>query len=267
MKAHAASQTGIQESHGFPFIAAKLRKLSGWVVLVLFVALTAYGFEQAKLFRQEIWTPAGLRRFLIFAACYWLCFAFFVAWKQRVFFAFVLTAVLAYTIVATGPLALLAVILVLLSRLVLGQAILKRFSASDDDAATAILATLLGLSLYMFVLSIVALVPVNYPAVYLAALAAPLIWQRRRTIGWLARLPRLWKPLPLTRAEQFAASALIFVLMLDWLVVLEPEIGPDALSIHLVVPEFMRMAHRWHFDVSRHLQAVMPKGANWLYTL
>src|SRR5579872_1465759 len=136
MKADAASQTGIQESQGFPLIAAKIRKLSGWAVLVLFVALTAYGFDQAKLFRQEIWTPAGLRRFLIFAACYWLCFALFAAWKQRVFPAFVLTAVLAYTIVATGPLALLAVILVSFSSLVLGQAILKRISVADGDAVT-----------------------------------------------------------------------------------------------------------------------------------
>src|SRR5579872_1104330 len=239
MKAHTASQTASQGSPGFPLIAAKMRKLSGWAVLVLFVALTAYGFDQAKLFRQEIWTPAGLRRFLIFAACYWLCFALFSVWKQRAFSVFVLTAVLAYTIVATGPLALPAVILVLLSSLVLGQAILKRFGVPDDDAVTAILATLLGLTLFMFVLSIAALMPVNYPAVYLAALAAPLIWQWRRTIGWPARVSRLWKPLPLSSVEQLGAAALIFILMLDWLVVLEPEIGPDALSIHLVVPEFM----------------------------
>ena len=267
MKAHTASPTDSQGSQGFPPLAAKIRKLSGWAVLALFVALTAYGFDQAKLFRQEIWTPAGLRRFLIFAACYWFCFALFAVWKRRVFSAFVLTAALAYTILATGPLAPLAVMFVVLSSLVLGQSILKHFSVPDDDAVTAILATLLGLSLYMFVLSIAALAPVNYPAVYLAALALPLIWQWRRTMAWLARIPRLWKPLPLSRAEQFAAAALIFVLMLDWLVVLEPEIGPDALSLHLVVPEFMRMAHRWHFDVTKHLQAVMPKGANWLYTL
>jgi len=248
--------------------ATKIRKLSYWAVLALFVALTVYGFGQAKLFRQEIWTPAGLHRFLIFAACYWLCFGLFALSRPRIFSGFVLTAVLVYTLVATGPLALASVLLVVLSSLVLGQGILGRVGAPDDASATAnILAALLGLSLYMFVLSIVALEPVNYPSVYLAVLAAPLIWQWRLTIGWLARIPRLWTPLTLGRAEQFAAAALIFVLMLHWLVALEPEIGPDALSIHLVVPEYMRVAHRWHFDVTRHLQAVMPKGANWLYSL
>lgn len=207
-------------------MAAKLRKLSCWAVLALFVALTAYGFDQAKLFRQDIWTPDGLRRFLIFAAGYWLCFALFAVWKRRVFFAFVLTAVLVYTILATGPLAVLAVILVVLSSLVLGQSILKRFGVPDQDAVTGILATVLGLSLFMFVLSIAALEPVNYPAAYLAAVAAPLIWQWRRSIAGLARIPRLWKPLPLSRAEQFAAAALIFVLMLDWLVVSSPRSAP-----------------------------------------
>lgn len=255
-------------SDGFKPSASNIRKLSCWAVLALFVALTAYGFDQAKLFRQEIWTPAGLRRFLIFAACYWFCFGLVALWRPRIFSGFILTAVLVYTLVATGPLALLSVLLVVLSSLVLGQGILQRVGAPAEGPATVnVLAALLGLSLYMFVLSIAALEPVNYPAVYLAALAAPLIWQWRRTIGWLVRIPRLWKPLSLSRAEQISAAALIFVLVLHWLVVLEPEIGPDALSIHLVVPEFMRVAHLWHFDVTRHLQAVMPKGANWLYTL
>src|SRR5579863_7754100 len=194
MDAHTTSEE--QRREGLTLPAAKIRKLGGWAVLALFVTLTAYGFDQAKLFRQEIWTPAGLRRFLIFAACYWLCFGLFALARPRIFFGVVLTAVLVYTLVATGPLALASVLLVVLSSLVLGQGILKRAGAPDDgSAATNILAALLGLSLYMFVLSIAALEPVNYPAGYLAALAAPLIWQWRHTIGWLARIPRLWKPM------------------------------------------------------------------------
>ncbi|HUJ49861.1 MAG TPA: hypothetical protein VLW25_06665, partial [Bryobacteraceae bacterium] len=189
--------------------ATKIRKLSYWSVLALFVALTAYGFDQAKLFRQEIWTPGGLRRFLIFAACYWLCFGLFALARPRIFFGVVLTAVLIYTLVATGPLALASVLLVVLSSLVLGQGILKSAGAPDDGSATTnILAALLGLSWFMFMLSIAALEPVNYPAVYLAALAAPLIWQWRRATNCLAQIPRLWKPLSLSRGEQFAGAAL-----------------------------------------------------------
>jgi hypothetical protein len=266
MKAHSATQEPQRGAVEPP--VGKILRLTCWLVLAVFVALTVYGFEQAKLFRQEIWTATGLRRFLLFAACYWLFFGLFAVLRPRIFPALVLTAVLIYTLAATGVLAVASVLLVVLSSLVLGQGVLKSCGLRDDGSATMdILAALLGLSLYMFVLSFAALERVNYPVAYLAALAAPLIWQWRRAIDWLARVPRLWKPLAITRSEQFAGGALIFVLMLHWLVVLEPEIGPDALSIHLVIPESMRVAHRWHFDVTRHLQAVMPKGANWLYTL
>ncbi len=261
-----ASPTAEQTDIGFS-PRSNLRRLASWTALILFAALTLYGFREAGLLHQQIWTPAGLNRFLIFTAAYWMCFGLATLLRPQIFPLFVLAAALAYTLAAIGPLAILSVLLVTLSSLILGQAILHRAAAFPDNSPTAnILAALLGLSLYMFVLSIAALEPVNYPLVYLAALAAPLIWQWRRTSACLTRVLNLRNP-RLSRTEQLASAALIFVLLLHWLVVLEPETGSDALSIHLVIPEYMRLAHRWHFDVTRHLQAVMPKGANWIYTL
>lgn len=245
-----------------------IRTWIAWAVLAALIAIAIYGFRDAKLWHEDVWTPAGLRRFQVFAAGYWLCFAVFFVWKPELFAPAVLSASLVYTLIATGPLAVLSMLLVLLSSVVLGQAILGRQGAeAEPSAASAILAMLLGLSLYMFLLSITALGPVNYPVVYLALVAAPLVWQWRSSAQWLARIPALWRPLRLGRSEHVALAFLIFVLTLHWLVALYPEIGPDGLSMHLVVPTILSVTHRWDFDVSKQLWAVMPKGANWLFGL
>ena len=238
----------------------QVRRLGLWVVLLALLAFTVYGAWEAKLFKQYIWSHVGLQRFLIFAAAYALFFAVFSLWKPGLFPVVIGVGVLAFTVAAAGPIALLAVILVFLSSLVLGEWMLP----SNSDSW---LAMLLGLSVYMFAVSIAALVPVNYPAVYLAALVAPLLARPRAAWAWLARIPSLRKPLRLTRPEQLASGALIFVLLLHWLAALELEVGPDALSMHLVVPSSLAMFHLWTFDVTRQLWAVMPKGASWCFAL
>ncbi len=249
-------------------MAAQIRRLSLWVVLVAFLALTVYGLLHQNLFHQETWTATGIKRVLIFTACYALCFTAFALWKPGLFFPAVLVAALAYTAVAAGPLALLTVGLILLSSLVLGQTILARLSAFEAGSVSgAILALLLGLSIYMFTVSIAAHAPVNYPAAYLAALAAPLLWNFRAAVGWLARIPSLLKPVRLTRTQHAATSFLIFFLLLHWLVALEPEAGSDGLAVHLTVPSSVALNHQWAFDVTKHLWAVMPMGADWCFTL
>ncbi len=246
-------------------MATGIRRLIVWSALVLLLALVVYGFVHQDLLHQETWSPTGIRRVLIFAACYAVCFSAFIIWKPGLFFAAVLLGALSYTAVAVGPVPLLVVGLISLSSLVLGQTILGQVSA--EAGCGAILAMLLGLSVYMFTISILALVPVNYPATYLAVLAAPLVWNFRSTIAWLSRIPLLLRPIRLTRVQYAAAGLLVLVLLLHWLVVLEPEAGPDGLAMHLVVPSSVALTHHWAFDVTKHLWAVMPMGADWCFTL
>jgi hypothetical protein len=249
-------------------MGTRIRWLSLWVALVVLLAITVYGFLHQGLLHQETWTPTGIRRVLTFAACYALCFAAFAIWKPGLFFATVLLAVLAYSAAAVGPIPLLIAGLIPLSSLVLGQTILVRLSKFEAGSGSgAMLAMLLGLSIYMFAVSIAALVPVNYPATYVAALAAPLLWNFRAAVDWFSKIPLLLRPIRLTRGQHGAACLLVFVLLLHWLVVLEPEAGPDGLAVHLVVPSSVALTHQWAFDVTKHLWAVMPMGADWCFTL
>jgi hypothetical protein len=249
-------------------MTTQLRRGFLWVALFALLVCTAYGVVHHELFQQDIWTHTGLKRFAIFTLGYGLFCAAFSLWKPGLFPAVVGALAVIYTVASTGALALLTVAVVLLSSLVLGQSILGRGQAfSTDSAAGSILAMLLGLSVYVFVLSIAAHAPINYALTYLLVLAIPLIWNWRATAAWLARIPALKTPLRLSRTEQFGCAALIFVLLSHWLVALQPEVGPDALAMHLAIPASVAWSHQWSFDVAQHLWAVMPMGADWCFTL
>ena len=238
-----------------------LRRAGLWIVLTLSLLLTIYGFYERKLFAQEIWNRAGLERFLLLAAAYALCFVVVSLWRPGFFLPAVYSVVIVYTIASVGFLASLSVCLFLLSSLVLGEMLL----GADSDA---VLAMLLGMSIYMFAVSIAVLVPVNYPAVYLLALIAPLLWNYRITAARLQRIESLFQPFkPASRTEYLALGALTFVMLLHWLVALGPEVGSDALAMHLVVPTSVANVHKWAFLFKNHAWALMPMGGDWTYTV
>lgn len=238
-----------------------IRRIGLWTILALLVLLTIYGFYERRLFAQEVWSHIGLERFLLFSAAYAVCFTAVSLWKPGYFLPAVLCFVVVYTIVAVGPIALLSVCLFLLASTVVGQTVLS----SDADA---VLSLLLGVSIYMFVVSIAVLAPMNYPAVYLLALIVPLLWNRAGTVAWLRKIRFLFRPFaPGGWTERLALGALIFVLLSHWLIVLEPEVGADALAMHLAVPSSVATFHKWTFDVTSHAWAVMPMGGDWCYTI
>ncbi len=240
---------------------ALVRRLALWTVLVILVLLTIHGFAVNKLFAQEIWIRSGLERFLVFAAAYALCFTVFsIVWPD-LFLPSVIAFVALYSAVAAGPLAVAGVALLVLSSLVLGDWILR-------SGTNAILSMLLGLSVYMFLVSLAALTPVNYWIVYLVVLAAPLVWRHRSTVTLVQRsVSLLGSFTPKSAHERLALGSLVFVLLAHWLVSLQPEVSADGLAMHLVVPSSVAMFHRWSFDAGAHLWAVMPMGGDWCYTI
>ena len=235
-----------------------------WTALLVLAGCSIYGIEHQKLLQQDIWTHAGLRRFLIFAAGFTVFFVAYVLWKPGLYPAVLAVIAIIYSIAAAGPLALLTVALVLFSSFALGSSILvlKRSSLPDH-----ILATLFGVSIYIFVISIAAHWKVNYWPVYLFVLVLPWTWNWRTPVRSIAHIPRLLRPLKLSRMELLAAGALALILTAHWLIALQPEVGPDALAVHLAVPDSVAWSHQFPFDVNQRLWEVMPMGGDWSFTL
>ena len=94
------------------------------------------------------------------------------------------------TAAAIGPLALLSVALFLISACALGSKLLR--TGDDVSAENQIYGTLLGMAVYIFAMTFLARLPVNYPAVYLVLLAIPVAMDirgvRRRLASWIGAL-------------------------------------------------------------------------------
>jgi Dolichyl-phosphate-mannose-protein mannosyltransferase len=168
------------------------------------------------------------------------------------------------------PAVTLVVGLQLLNSFVLGQHVLARANppgASAEPPRFAV-ATLTGIALWIGLMCATASLKVHYATVYAAALILPLLFWWRTAASALGRAGRLLVHRgPIASASERAWTALLMTMvMLHLFVVAKPETGYDAVAMHLQIPLLMADAHRWPFDVTRYIWAVMPLGADWAFT-
>ncbi len=239
------------------------------LVAVAFVALLGvevYGLATSHLFSQQIWYPIGLKRFIRYGGVYLALAVPLLAMVPWTFATLMAVLLLVLTTLAIGPQALLAVAFFLVSSNALGSRILGRLKA--DSLTEHVCATLLGAGVYVFLMTFMARLPVNYPAVWGVILAIPPILDYRgvwrRLTYWSRRLRRLelrsgW--------ERAAFAVLVFIMVAHWLVALKPEIGADGLSMHLPIAMDLAANRVMTFQPSLYLWAVMPMGGDWLYAI
>ena len=131
---------------------------------------------------------------------------------------------------------MIAVLLFLFSSYALGRVLFP---------SEKLLAVLLGIAVWQFVVTLAVRVPINYPAVYLIALAIPLLMRPRLAQECLLLLkPRSW-----LLKEYLALSLVLFFATVYLLAALMPEVSADGLAMHLAIPGFVANHHYWHFDV------------------
>lgn len=223
-----------------------------WILFGLLAVAGSYGFLHERLWAQRMWSEAGQDRFLAYTAVFWISAGLILWLRPRWMGLIAWIAALLYVAWWSGPAAPLAVLYFLGSCFCLG-----RLLSRDPDTPVAML---LGAAVWMFAIWIALHFPVNTRGVYIAALAVPYLLNFR-SITVAARKIRLPD-----RSEAVALAVLLFVLFAHLLASLKPEISADGLSMHLALP--MAVAHeaRWAFDFRLNSWAVMPAGADSLYT-
>ncbi|HEY2012344.1 MAG TPA: hypothetical protein VGH38_02535, partial [Bryobacteraceae bacterium] len=231
------------------------------------VMVAAYGFWSRHLWQQGIWDPPGGQRFLIFLAAASGWFGAWIRFRPALMVPCTIGLTAIYTVNAVGILPLAAVVFFLFGCLVLGRLILPQ-SEPFRGAVPDLLAMLAGLCVLMWLGNLLAHFPVNYPAVYLAILAAVVLVRPATTALCLRRAAGLFRPVEFEARTSYVLVAVALVpLLAHWLVVLKPEVSADALSMHLVVPAYVANHHLWSFDFRHFTWAVMPMGAVWGYTV
>jgi hypothetical protein len=233
-------------------------QFAAWAILGAATAVTAWGVGSNGLFAQEIWQPTGLARLGFLALGYAIWTAVFLFTRPAWFAPVTLALAVAFTAAAVGPLPVAAALLFLLSSFVTGALML---------GSAEILSLLVGIAIWMAAIGAAAHFPVNYPWVYLPALLAPLAVRPSRTRECLRVCARWVAPVRFEcRWTYVALAAAGFPLLCHLLVALKPEMGTDALAVHLMLPAWVSFQHVWPFDF-RHLSwALTPLGADWCYT-
>ena len=169
-----------------------------------------------------------------------------------------------------GLAATMAVLLAAASAFCIGSRMLGTGGIAGSGRVDAILAFASGTAVLSLAVGVLSFAPVNNPATYLLLMGVP------RAIGWrhnlaaLQTLAAAFRPGVPDGAGGWVALldlATAFALSLRLLAALHPEIGTDALAMHLVIADRLADEGRFDYDVTRAIWAVMPMAADWQFAL
>ena len=227
----------------------KLRRKLAWIALVIAVVIAIRAFLVEGLFRENLWISGGVVRLIAFAVIYWACAGILLwirpAWLFPAAAIFVFLYSEWWCSRFFSSWAPIAVVYFLGSCFRLGRLLFRTL-----DAALAIL---IGLSVWIFLISIAVHFPVNRPAVYAIAFLIP----------YLVR--PAWPKISWPRAG-LGHALLLFVLMIHWLIALKPEVSADGLAMHLAIPAMIAHEARFAFDFQFYAWALMPMGGDFAFT-
>lgn len=149
------------------------------------------------------------------------------------------------------------------SSYVLGLAILSALRI-DKARISGLIAFLIGAGAYGTTVGLLAHFPINYSGLYGIALVIPVI------LGWHS-INDVTRSLGkyITQADEFRWLDLTITLiaLVHFSVALMPEVGHDALAMHLFIPGHLAHRHEWGFDVTTYVWAVMPMMGDWIFSL
>jgi hypothetical protein len=223
------------------------RKAAIVVTLLAVLAVDIHGFSLQNLFAQHIWDTVGLQRLARFAGLFLAIAVPVLLMAPWTFAGLVLLFVAVGTAISVGPLPVIAVALFLVS---------SYTSGSKLVGESHLLSTLTGAGIYIFLMTVLSRFPVNYPAVWASILLAPIL------LNWRSLPRRVRFPELRSWPDRCAAAFLAFVLLMHWLVVLEPEKSADGLAMHLAIATNIAHRHAFTFEPAVYVWAAMPEGAD-----
>jgi hypothetical protein len=225
-------------------------------VLLASTVISLYGFSTLELsyMNSDILTVllsvAGLTALTVFTR------------KSPMVLGFGLILCLSIVCGQTWPMIVVATFA--LSSTVLGRWILGQRVSVDWTVHFMIgvgtFGTLTGLAAYF---------PINYTGLYSALLLLPLLLGHKHTTSicreLLTRIRAVRSPATTTQTvlDVLICSFACLYVLISFM----PEVGHDALAMHLFVPSHLAQLHQWKFDANTYVWAVMPMLVDWIYSI
>ncbi|MDR1074898.1 MAG: hypothetical protein LBL59_00905 [Xanthomonadaceae bacterium] len=245
------------------------------MAMVLGVALTIYGLMQQTWSLPRQWAPvlpwdseSALYRFIGVVVVSWMAFALIEAiFRLRTISSFLLVAVL--VMVLTGNvLALLVVSGFILSSLVLGEWLLKIIGAGKH-AQDGMNSFLTGAGAGGVGVGLLVYFPVNYPGVYGVLLLLPLLlrWKNGTIPKLVALSDYLENREPKTKSGVALGALMSAMALVHLIFALLPELGHDALGVHMLVSSTLYYQGGWAFDPLLYVYSLMPMLGDWIFSI
>jgi len=178
--------------------------------------------------------------------------------------------VLAVAVALFGPATVLTVLLIVLDAWLVGEAVLRAVARRAGERAPidASAATVGGFAIAIGLAAVSGRLDVHYSIAYAGLLMLPILLSARRLpelLGHAAAL--LVARTPRTTSERIWLALLAAVIVMHLFIVVKPEVGFDAQTMHLQFAHLIAAHHAWPHDVTRWAWAVMPLGADWMFAL
>lgn len=237
------------------------------IALMAGLALTALGLAGFAWPGTLPWSgTASLLRFLVFLIVTAVAVGL-LARKLRgnTFLAAAALAVL-LAVIAGAVWPLLVTLWFALASSLVGRWLLQKLKVQEGESRLTFF--LMGAGFYGTLAGLFAHLPVNYPGTYGIALLTPLLLGRNILRQWFNELTNLivetrWKP----GSSDWVNLAISAVTLVYFVVALMPEVGHDALTVHLFVPAHLAQRHQWGFDAGTYVWALMPMMGDWIFSI
>lgn len=171
------------------------------------------------------------------------------------------------TVFANGLWPLIAVFILALSSIALGDAVMSHFGMVEEQRnMTSKL--LVGAGFYATLVSLAAHFPINYSSYYLLVLLIPILFGRRNLSNEMRyAAKKLTAPLDYPGQIDWVEVMLGTIALLHFAFTFLPEVMYDALAQHLFVASQMGLRHQWGFDPSLYVLALVPMLGDWSFSL
>lgn len=227
--------------------------------LALLVSLACMVHGLRHLYWGYVWREEGLAKLERFAAIFWT--AFLVVWilRRRAIRPAILAAGFVIVVTVAGPWVAVAMVLFFGGSWAVGALLLKY----ESDLFRVCLG-FVALQTFMYATARVGLC---YPAVIFALLLVPTLFAYRQVVPKVVNLFRHCRSGPENRWQVVAEGLLGFILFCSLLLALSPEVGADALAMHLAVGTDIAAHHRFTFTPAVVSWSAMPLGADFCFAI
>lgn len=161
--------------------------------------------------------------------------------------------------------ALLVVLVFSLACLSVGSWVLKLMNLKPEGALA--MCFVLGSGVIGTFGGLLAMAPINNVITYTAILLAPILLNAKRLNSFfndVFRAAKTFDPQPSVNfVKLFLASFFVFYIY----VCLLPEVGWDALSVHLFIPEYVKHFGSWSFNPDLYVFSLMPNMFVWNFSI